>query len=301
MTVRDYYTKHFNELTPETQLHFATRLKNWYKTAEFDDFLEENEPSSDLDEIFHNNNSTSNNLELRKPYLEKYKGILGIEATLCRVNHMLNEYQKDVRRDLQALISKEDLYDLSDRLLSDDAALVTLSTYAVNTICLTEILFPRQIDVFALLAQKALHFSGDPTLLTYLATHILICDTAFYHRPITSANLPIYQSLLVKYVKLISQNLTPIPLDAKLEFLVVSKLVNSAKNPSVNAVKDHPATWPQAATGFFPLAAKIQLECKASLQKSPYLIDPRMPHKADLSSSEYRNTLYILSGLDEKP
>lgn len=301
MTVREYYTKHLNDLTSEAQFHYATCLKNWFDTDEFDVFLRENEPSHDLTELFHNNNySKVNNLELRKPYFEKYKGIYGIEATLYRMNQLLNEYQKDLRRDLQKLIHKEDLYDLSDRLLADDAALTTLSIYAVNTICLTEILFPRQRDVFALLARKALHFSGDPAQLVYLATHIIICDTAFYHRPITSANLPIYRPLLTKCAKLINQNPTTIPLDTKLEFLVCCKLINATKNPSANAIKDRPATWPQAPTGFLPLAQKIKIECQTSLQKSPFLLDPRRPDENDLSSSEHRNTLYILSGLDEK-
>lgn len=300
MTVREYYTKNFEKLSPESQFHFATRIKNWYKTSEFDEYLKTNKPSSDLAELFNDNNyHKANNYELRQPYFKKYKGLYGLEATLFRVNNLLNEYHLDLRKDLLKLIHKDELYALSDALLSDDVALTILSTYAVNTICLTEILFPRKRNPFALLARDFLHFSGDPSLLVYLATHIIISDTNFYTRSLTSANLPIYYPLIDRCANILSQNLTTIPLDTKLEFLVCAKIINAAKNPSANAVKNIPATWPQASTGFLPLTQKIQVECQSNLRKSPFLLDPRKPDKNEFSSAEHRNVLYILSGLDD--
>ncbi len=299
MTVRDYYTKHFTKLTPEAQLHYATTLKNWFNTSEFADFLKSHQPSSDLAELYHHpQNHKFTNYELKKPYLKKYKNLYNLKLTLARVHLLQTEYDTDLRRDLLKLLPRDQLYDLSDSLLSDDVALTTLSAHAVDVICLIETLFPRKKNPTALLAQTILHFSGDPALQVHLATHIIICDTNFYTRQLTTANLPIYRPLIARCATLINQNLITIPLDTKLEFLVASKILNAAENPSVNATKNRPTTWPQAPTGYLPLTQKISIECQTNLRKSPFLLDPRKPDQNDFSTAEPRNTLYILSGLD---
>ena len=97
MTVKDYYYLHFAELSPEKQFHFATRIKNYFKVHDFDDYLINNQPSTNISDVINNNNySMVNNHDLRKPFFEKYQGIYGIEAALFRVHHLLIEYGIDL-------------------------------------------------------------------------------------------------------------------------------------------------------------------------------------------------------------
>lgn len=302
MTVRAYYTKHFDELSQEAQLHFATRLKNWYRTDEFLDFFQNNEPTIDLSEIFHNKDySTVDNLELCRPYFEKYPKLYGLSAALLQVDFFLNEYEKDLRPDLLALIHKEELHALADELIADDITLATLTPYAISTICLVEILFPRSRNVFAELAAKLLHLKVTPPLITYLISLLIILDTDFYTRPLNPNNLPVYRPLVQHCKTLIETNLISIPLATKLAFLVACKIVNAAATPDANASNGQPVSWPNAPTGFLPLVHKIHAECQASLLRNPYLIDQRsLVLQASLEDATELNTLFILSGLDSE-
>ena len=48
MSVKEYYCEHFSELSPEKQFHFATRMNNFFKAHDFDDYLKQNKPSADI-------------------------------------------------------------------------------------------------------------------------------------------------------------------------------------------------------------------------------------------------------------
>ena len=164
MTVREYYQKNFKKLTPEAQFHFAISLKNWFDTTDYNDFIKDNEPSHDLTELFNDNSHTDiDNYELCKPFLEKkYKGLLGIERALLRVNCLLSEYKIDLRRDLLKLIRKDELFTLADNLLVDDSATTVLSTHAINTICIIDILFP-DFEILQFLDKRL----GNLSLMTF--------------------------------------------------------------------------------------------------------------------------------------
>lgn len=45
------YIERFSELSEVKRFHFATRLKNFQKVSEFDDYLQNNIPPADLAEI----------------------------------------------------------------------------------------------------------------------------------------------------------------------------------------------------------------------------------------------------------
>lgn len=278
MTVKEYYYQHFDELSEEKKFHFATRIKNFFHSHDFDDYLANNIPSQDLAPIFDNNDfSNVNNYAERKPFFEKYPNLYGIEAALFRTNHLLNEYKIDVRDQFQNFCSKERLYALSDELLSDDDAIAVLSTWAVNTICLTEILFPRGQDVVSALGRKSLSLpSSDPALLVYLFTHIILCDSNFYTRPVQKVELS--KKLLSRAGELISQNFDSLPLDVRLEFLVCAKMLGVSYPDITQRLKD---------------------ECTKILEEAPFLIDKRRPSEYQtFNRSEHRNVLFIMSGLD---
>ena len=281
MTVREYYTEHFNELEPDRKFHFATRIKNWFKTDEFNEYFSQNILSQDLHPIFKDNDfSKVNRADLRREYFEKYDHLFAIEAALFRVNHLKNEYNIDVRDKFLEKYPKEKLYKLSDDLIKDEDGLAVLSTYAVNVICLTEILFPRGINVPRQLAEISLKEECvDPTLAIYCDTHIILCDSNFYTQPTNPDNLEIFKKLIEKDARIINDDFNKLSLDILLEFLVCARMVNS---------------------DFPEIENKIMSECEKVLQTSPYLIDTKRPERYNtLSGAEHRNVLFIMSGLDK--
>lgn len=282
MSVRTYYYDHFNELTPDKKFHFATRMKNYFHCHDFADYFKNNMPSTDLKPLLENNDfSHVNNLSARRPYFLKYDQIYGIDLALFRTNHLLNEYQIDLRPQLLKLMPLEYLYHLSDELMADDGAIVTLSTWAVNVICLIETLFPRHHNVVKSLAEKSLSFAqkfhdADPLLLIYLYTHIILCDSNFYTRPVTEQRLA--AEMLENCARIIDQNFDCLILDVRIEFLVCSNMVGV----------DYPK-----------LRTRIAQECCQNLKTSPYLVDLRRPKSYhSLNGAEHTNTLFIMSGLD---
>lgn len=283
MSVRNYYYQHFSELSPDKQFHFATRIKNYFHSDDFRDFFANYTPSQDLAAILADNDySHVNRADLRRPYFEKYDHLYGIEAALFRVNHLLNEYNIDLRDQLIELVPLQSLYNLADQLLADDDAILALSTWAVNVICLTEVLYPRDRNVVQTLAEKALQLgrssssASDPLLLIYLYTHIILCDSNFYTRPISETTLA--QKMLDRCAQLIEQHFSDLILDVRIEFLVCANMSGV----------DYP-----------DLRARIAAECAANLQDNPYLIDLRRPQSYyTLNGAEHTNVLYIMSGLD---
>lgn len=289
MTVKEYYFDHFSELSPEKQFHFATRMKNYLKTHHFDDYLEQNKPSTDLRAVIEDNNySKVSKYELRKPLFEKYPGLYGIEATLFRIHHLLAEYGIDTRNEFKKNYPLENLYQLSDRLLNDTDAIKILSSWAINTICLTEELFPRGRNVVKQLAEFA--NSLDPqtteaTLFIYLCTHIIICESSFYKKDIKkSDNIVLFSQLLKKCSEVIKDNIDTISLDACIEFLVCCEMIGVRYDKERQLIKNI---------------------CNEYLQDSPYLINYRRDNKKGsyfhtLNGAEHINALYIMSGLDSE-
>lgn len=278
MSVRDYYLEHFDELPLEKQKHFATRIKYWFKDSRFDDFLAANEPSHDLAAVLANNDySGVNNLEARRPFFEKYPELYGLEACLFRINRLLIEYDVDLREDFLKEYPRERLYKLCNDLLQDDQALAALSTYAVNVICLTENLFSRNDGIYHALTRRFLHANQRPEFI-YAYTHIILCMSDFYTKEIHGEDQDLAQLMLEKCEQLIADNYDAITLDVKLEYLVCAEMIHRRNEE---------------------LRQKIDAECRAARENSPYVIDMRKSEKYNtLSGAEHRNVLYIMSGLD---
>lgn len=283
MSVRDYYYAHFEELQPDKKFHFATRIKNYFHCDDFQEYFRNNMPSTDLHALLENNDfSHVNNVEVRRPFFLKYNQLYGIDAALFRINHLLNEYHVDLRADFLQLISLERLYKLADDLMVDNAAIVTLSTWAVNVVCLIETLYPRHSNVIKELAENSLAFESDfknvdPLLIIYLYTHIILCDSNFYTRPVTERKLA--RKMLEHCSKIIEDNFEQLILDVRIEFLVCSNMVDVA--------------YPE-------LRSRIAAECRRNLDHNPYLIDSRRPKSYySLNGAEHTNVLFIMSGLDK--
>ena len=288
MSVKEYYYEHFNDLSPDKQFHFATRMKNFFKTQDFDEYLKQNKPSTDImGVLFNNDYSMATNLNVRKSFFEKYPEIYGMEAALFRVHHLLKEYDEDIRGELTDAYPLEKLYDLSDNLFKDEEALRNLSSWAVNTICLTEELFPRNNNVTTKLAKWVLQSNFDAldaSLTTYLCTHIVICESEFYTKDLKkSSRRDLMTEVLNKCASIIRKNIDTILLDPCIEYLVCRKMI------------DIPDT---------KLEKSINTICKDCMRNSPYLIDYRRDstpksYYHTLDGAEHVNALFIMSGLDK--
>lgn len=278
MSVRDYYLEHFNELPLEKQKHFATRMKYWFKDAQFDDFLAANEPSHDLVAVLANNDySGVNNLEARRPFFEKYPELYGLEACLFRINRLLIEYGVDLREEFLKEFPREKLYGLCDNLMNDSDALAILSTYAVNVICLVENLFPRNDGIYNALTRRYLHAGQRPEFI-YAYTHIILCMSDFYTKEIRGEDEDLAQLMLANCEQLITDHFDTTTLDTKLEYLVCAEIAHYRNEE---------------------LRKKIDEECRAARENSPYVVDARKSEKYNtLAGAEHRNVLYIMSGLD---
>lgn len=274
MGVKDYYLEHFDELPLDKQKHFATRIKYWFRDARFDDFLAAHEPSRDLAAVLVDNDySGVNNFTARQSYFEKYVGLYGLEATLFRINRLLIEHDVDLREEFLRIYPREKLERLCAKLLNDTDALVTLSTYAANVICLCDNLFFDD-NSSAQLAKKMLAQATQGVDFIYLYTHIILCMSHFYVRELTCEELELSRQMLTKCAEIIEREYDDISLDMKLEFLVCCRM-----------------TKYQAA-----VETKISNECDAVLADFPFVTDARKSEKYNtLAGAEHRNVLYIMA------
>lgn len=272
------YIERFSELSEVKRFHFATRLKNHQKSAVFNDYLQENIPTCNLAEILQNNDySKVNFYESRKEFFEKYDRLYSLEAALFRVNHLKNEYGIDIREELTELYPKQDIYRLCDNLLKDESALKELSTFAVNVICLSEQLYPREDDVIGQLCDFVLSGSAsEGQAMVYFVTHIILCSTNFYTQSVPEKYIVQFCAMLSKCESYILENFAKTSLDAKLEYLVCVQIVNA--NTSLEDV--------------------IREECEDCMSPEGFLLDWRRPARLNnLEGAEHRNALFVMSGL----
>ena len=138
---------------------------------------------------------------------------------------------------------------------------------------LTEELFPRGIDIYQEMTEKALASVQDKMSI-YLYTHIILCESQFYRKAVGHKEL--YMQALENCDRIIGDYFEDVSLDMKFEFLVCARMV-----------------------GYEPKSREtIRLE--ANENKADYVIDPRQAERlTTFDDMEHRNVLYIMSGLDE--
>lgn len=275
MTIREYYKSHFDELSEKKKYHFAVRLKCCFSDDFFKNYLEENKPKINIAKILKNNDYRDvNYYESRKPFFEKYDGIYALEVALVQTLMLLCEYGDDLREELlKEFGGIEKLYKLVDDLIQDEEAFFALSTFAVNVISLTEELFPRGNDIYKIMLERALSSEQNEKSI-YLYTHIMLCESKFYHAPIFN-HKELYLRAMKNCDKIIAENFGNISLDMKFEFLVCAKMIG------------------------YIAATKESIRIEAEGNKKGFIIDPRKPERLNtIDGAEHRNVLFVMSGLD---
>jgi len=299
-SVYNYYYANRNRMSEDKIFHFATRTGAWYGKLEAFELLKESReyilhPGTPLDEVIATVFSTPqtgrrNAHELRQPYFEKYPALYGAHLALFRTRHLEAVYGINARDALFASISKADLMKLKSDLLSDGAAMKTLSTFAINFCYLLERVILKDEDGLPLEHLLEIGKSYDTSdkeqiqLLIYFYTHCIIGESRFYTREINADKMPVYHQMLTALEPLIAQNFDDINLDNKLEFLVCARICRYETT----------------------IADRIYQECEESVSpEGTFIIDTHNKNiqgdRNDFVKSEHRNVLFIMSTSPYEP
>lgn len=295
-----YYTRQFDQLTDDKRFHFASRMSAWSNDNFSKTYLEaisahylgsDEKIKNDLSELLHNPPKAKiNAAKTRQQYFDAYPELRGRMLALFRVRHLLTIYGVDARPLLLELVSKQELYEMSEALQKDDDALRILSTYAINFIYLVEvILFAREQPLpLAHFIELGGHYDTnnpeDVQLLIYFYTHCIIGASNFYAHHVSRDETHFYKAMLQELELRISKNFMSINLDNKLEYLVCCRIVG------------------------FPtmLTDAIYDECAQSFSpEGDFVIDTintfKQSKKTSFSDSEHRNVLLIMGASDYSP
>lgn len=179
----------------------------------------------------------------RRLYFEKYKYSFGLSHVLFRIYTLWQNKDIDLRPEFLKIYPLLRLRRFANRLLTDPKALLNLSSYAVNIICLTEILYPRHQDVTNKLSKIAMNIDPDaqPALYVDLCTQIIIADSHYFRRPVSARNKLLLRQLLRRaFVYRMSFD-NQLSEQVKQKFLACTKLVGQEakyRNEMAQAAKN---------------------------------------------------------------
>ncbi len=179
----------------------------------------------------------------RRLYFEKYKYSFGLSCVLFRIYTLWQSKDVDLRPEFLKIYPLLRLRRFANRLLTDPKALLHLSSYAVNIICLTELLYPRHQDVVNKLSKIALNIDPDaqPALYVDLCTQIIIADSHYFRRPVSARNKLLLRQLLRRaFVYRMSFD-NQLSEQVKQKFLACTKLVGQEakyRNEMAQAAKN---------------------------------------------------------------
>lgn len=294
--IKDYYDKNLEYLPREKQFHFCSRMHLMTNDTRYSEKLEQlkswytwdaDKLQNSINNILKNSTSyiakITNNYDFRIECAAKYPLLGAYNQILYKTLFTKTIYGIDYRKHIANLLRNSDIGKYRKLLANDNSAIFALSTHAINFIYLSSWLFDDtdSIDVTNLftIAQNEKLENESNTILSriYLLTHSIICKSLFYSQEI-SQHKPIYINMLKELEAIITTQYTTISLDQKCEFLVCAKMLQ---------YKTH-------------LQETISNEIQSSLSPhGNYIVDVFNTYKSstkkDLTLSEHRNVLYLLS------
>lgn len=298
--IKKFYKDNFSYLQ-ESQFHFASRMYFWFGDKNSEKILKKQEDKyigiseDDIEESIKKllipknfRELELNEIDLRLPYLEKYKMLYSYNLVLFRVLFCDKIYKKDIRPIVKKYIESEDMIKMKNDIEKNDKSIPILSTYALNFFYnLENYLKEKNVNKLFIDSEKYYQIAKNGykgilnekyNLRIYFLTHCIIGESRFYCRRVKRS-----RNTYIKMIKLaeeiISENYFNINLDLKLEFLVCARILNYKTK----------------------LKEVIYSETKNSLSNSGnYLIDVHnsmsfMKNKNDFKSSEHRNILYLMA------
>ncbi len=294
--VKNYYEKKLDFLPREKQFHFCSRmylttnderyykrlkqLKSWYSWNT--DTLEDS-----INDLFKNSTNDSskvvNNYNFRLSAIKKYPLLGTYNKILYKTLFTKTIYNIDYRKDIAPLLQNTDINRYRNSLANDAQSIFALSTHAVNFIYLSSWLFDDTsgVDIINLLNiarnEKLKNRTDSALSHIYLLTHSIICESLFYSQEI-SQHKSVYIDMLKDLENIITAQYTSISLDQKCEFLVCANMLK------------------------YKTYLQEIINNEVSLSLSPhgnYIVDVFNTHKhstkKDMSLSEHRNVLYLLT------
>jgi hypothetical protein len=291
--IRNYYYKNFDKLSAARQFHFASRLAAWEDSAEARDkliplqsYLLPGSPKHTLSQLLKKPVGPIYEGAKRILFFERYPMLHGINTALFRIKHLKDIYGIDLRHVLWELISRDDLKKLNQALRTDVEAMVWLSSFWVNHLYLSELLFGEEfsLDPKLHIAASERYDINDVVQLNlniYFLTHCIIADSNFYLRLPPTHRLPIYIEMLNILDRLIEHR--GAKLDAQLEYLVTNRICG--RTPAHQN--------------------RVYRQLPSLLSSDGYLTEPagqfsdKSPNSLD--ASEHRNVLYIMSTTEFSP
>lgn len=287
-SIRSYYFSNFDKLSKPRQFHFASRLAAWESSAEaaeklhlLRDYMLPSSTKNMLSRLLQSPLGRIYEDNKRRPFFDKYAQLHGINLALFRLRHLKEIYGIDLRDTFWELVSRQELIKLNQGLRGDAEALRWLSSFAVNHLYLSELLFG---DEFQLEPEIFLNASrgfdlDDPVQLNlniYLFTHCIIADSNFYCRFAPAEREPVYSGMLGIMDRLVGSDAAK--LDVELEYLVANRILG--RNSTLEEM------------------IYRRLPDLLSPEGS-YLIERRNSQtnrkSNSLDASEHRNVLYIMS------
>lgn len=294
--IKNYYYDRLPQLSVNHQFHFASRIASWSGEQRAKDILEALTdsfviPPNDLTQkqylaalIAAPQTGRRVAHELRIPYFEKYPELFGLERAIFRVRHLLTVYGIDIRNDFLLVYPKKRLQIMVNKLAGDDQGLRILSSFAVNTIILSEILFDVSVETatpefwYTVGLTYNLDQKESVQLLNYLYTHCIIAASNFYTRDVPQNGIKAYTAMIQRLEKVIDTGFGRISLDNKLEFLVAAKMIGLTSR----------------------LAGRIYAEASQSISEDGlYIIEKHNENlrldRQTFEKAEHRNVLLIMS------
>jgi hypothetical protein len=291
--IRNYYFKNFAKLSAPRQFHFASRLAAWEGSADarkkltpLQSYLLPGSPKHTFAQLLKKPVGPIYEGAKRMPFFERYPMLHGINIALFRIKHLKDIYGIDLRHVLWELVSRDDLKKLNQALRTDVKATGWLSSFWVNHLYLSELLFGEEfsLDPELLIAASERYDINDVVQLNlniYFLTHCIIADSNFYLRSPPAHRMPIYIEMLNILDRLIEHG--GAKLDAQLEYLVTSRICGRTS----------------------PFENIVYKQLPSLLNSDGYLTEPtgQFSDKSSnsLDASEHRNVLYIMSTTEFSP
>lgn len=221
--------------------------------------------------------------EAREKIFKKYPLLDTYQSVLFKYLFSKTLYGLDLRCYIKDLIRDAEFISLKDKLEEDENAMRVLSTHAVNYAYLVEEYIGEKSCFVDLKKYFQIGMSykkdGDLDLQIYFFTHCIIGASRFYSKQIEEVDKKAYTEMLLILQDIIHKNFLGISLDNKFEFLVCARMCGFQANIEEDILKE-------AATSLSPDGNFIidRYNRKASLDA-----------RNDLSGSEHRNVLYLMS------
>lgn len=289
------YISIFEDYLPvEKRLHFWSRLYLWTGDESYLKCLE-----SIKEDVCGNNAEQIRKriLQLIEEADEDRRRMMSKKATLRRKYYLDNSelgkannllffwlmakiiYGVEIRDYIKDVLSDEKITALVLKLSGDEKAVRYLSTAAVNFLYLSaeylDLPKPDSKELVRILVGETKFEKEHLRTAIYLLTHIVICESLFYFRPVDGEKL---REVVICAEKLIKSNYFTVSLDMKFEFLVCCQMTNHMSGLRKIILTE--AEWSLSPLGNFLVDTHN---------------DWKNRHSHKLAQAEHRNTLYLMA------